>query len=83
MIKTVKMDSVFEMGEGTDQHRLVVEWHETVGIGVPKDELATCPASAKELWPELYALKGAAGMVDFTRSHHLWCTAGKTGMDLF
>jgi hypothetical protein len=28
MIKTVKMDSVFEIGEGTDQHRLMVEWHD-------------------------------------------------------
>jgi hypothetical protein len=58
MIKTVKLDSVFEMGEGTPRHRLLVEWHETVGIGYPKGALATCEASEQELWPALYALKG-------------------------
>jgi hypothetical protein len=58
MIKTVTLESVFEIGESTDRHRLVVEWHETVGIGCPKEDLATCLASEKELWAELYALKG-------------------------
>lgn len=64
MIKAVKLESVFEMGVGTERHRLLVEWHETVGIGYPKDDLATCyPSekdflSGKELWPELYALNG-------------------------
>jgi hypothetical protein len=58
MIKAVKLDSVFEMGEGTERHRLLAEWHETVGIGYPKDALARCSASEKELWSELYALKG-------------------------
>jgi hypothetical protein len=58
MIKTVKLDSVFEMGEGTERHRLLAEWHETVGIGYPKDRLATCYASEKDIWPELRALRG-------------------------
>src|SRR5579863_10116886 len=58
MIKAVKLDSVFEMGEGTNRHRLLVEWHETSGIGFPTDPLATCPVSQKELWTDLYALKG-------------------------
>jgi hypothetical protein len=58
MIKAVKLDSVFEMGEGTYRHRLIAEWHETVGIGFPKDDLATCHVFEKHLWPELYALKG-------------------------
>lgn len=58
MIKAVKLERVFEMGESTNRHRLIAEWHETLGIGFPKDDLATCQASAKELWPELYALKG-------------------------
>jgi hypothetical protein len=58
MIKTLTLDSVFEMGEGTNRHRLIAEWHETDGIGYPKDVLATCLASDKKLWPELYALKG-------------------------
>lgn len=64
MLKAVKLEAVFEMGVGTDRHRLMVEWHETVGIGYPKDDLATCyPSekdfiSGKELWPELYALNG-------------------------
>ena len=58
MIKAVKPDRIFELGEGTDRHRLIVEWNETVGIGYPKDEVATCQASEKELWPELRALKG-------------------------
>ena len=58
MIKTVNLESVFEMGQSTDRHRLIAEWHETVGIGYPKDDLATCLASEKDLWPELYALKG-------------------------
>ena len=58
MIRAVKLDRVFELGEGTDRHRLILEWHDTVGIGYPKDDLATCQESEKELWPELYALKG-------------------------
>lgn len=58
MIKAVKLQSVFEMGEGTERHRLLAEWHETVGIGYPKDDLATCYESEKDLWPELYAMKG-------------------------
>ncbi len=58
MIKTVTLDSVFEMGEGTNRHRLIAEWHETIGIGYPKDNLATCYPSDNELWPKLHALKG-------------------------
>lgn len=58
MIKTVKLDRVFELSEGTDWHRLIAEWHETVGIGYPKDRIATCQASDKDLWPKLRTLKG-------------------------
>ena len=58
MIKAVKLDRIFELGEGTDRHRLIAEWHETVGIGYPKDCIATCWTSEKYLWPELQALKG-------------------------
>lgn len=58
MIKATKLDSLFEMGDGTSRHRLIAEWHETVGIGFPKDNLATCYPSEKELWPKLQALKG-------------------------
>jgi hypothetical protein len=57
-IRPCKPDNVFEMGEGTVRHRLIVEWHETVGIGYPKDEIATCQSSAKHFWLKLRPFKG-------------------------
>ena len=50
--------AVLRQVEGTHRHRLMAEWHETVGIGYPKDELATCYVSDKQLWPDLFSLKG-------------------------
>lgn len=58
MIRTVKLERVFDAGESTPHHRLIAEWHETVGIGYPKDALATCYASEKDIWPALRALQG-------------------------
>jgi hypothetical protein len=83
MIKTAKLDHIFEMGEGTDRHRLLAEWHETIGIGYPKDDLATCQASEKALWPELYALKGQRVWLRLRRDRIVGVEREKTGWTCF
>ena len=57
VIKAVKLDRVFELGTG-DRHRLILEWHETVGYGRPKDPLAICQQSEKHLWDKIKRLVG-------------------------
>jgi len=83
MIKTVKLDSVFEMGEGTNRHRLIAEWHETVGIGYPKDNLATCYASDNELWPELHTLRGQRVWLHLRRDRIVGVEPEKPGWTCF
>ncbi len=57
IIKAVKLDRAFELGTG-DRHRLILEWHETVGFGKPKDPIAICHQSEKHLWEKIQKLVG-------------------------